>query len=234
MLKQALILGLSLSLSGQSLALMKDFTQATRTMPVIYENLKADYELGSFYCNCPIVLLSSGRFAVDIKSCGYVPRSNYTKATRTQYTHIVPTHIYAANLKCYQTGGKANCRYDTTFNQRDGDIHNIVPAIEELVTDRANFSFTNKLPQSGQYGKCPIAIDFEKKLVSPPDDVRGPIARTYLYMAKSYGLKLKKQELDQFRLWDKLYPPTFKECQRNALIKKYQGNDNPFITRKCR
>ena len=49
-----------------------------------------------------------------------------------------------------------------------------------------------------------------------------------------YGFKLKKQEFEQFKLWDKLYPPNFKECQRNLLVTKYQGNDNPFVTRKCR
>lgn len=234
MLKKAITLCLCLGIASTSYAAVKDFTQAIRTMPVIYEDLRADYPITSFYCNCPIVLLSSGRFSVDLQSCGYKPRTSYAKAARTQYTHIVPTNIYAANLKCYQEGGSNACRYDNAFNQRDADMHNIMPVIEELDKDRADFKFTNKLPKSNQYGQCDMTIDFEQKLVSPPEATRGQIARIYLYMSKSYGFKLKKQEFEQFKLWDKLYPPNFKECQRNLLVTKYQGNDNPFVTRKCR
>ena len=34
--------------------------------------------------------------------------------------------------------------------------------------------------------------------------------------------------------WDKMYPPSNWECERNKLIEQIQGNDNKFVTHQCK
>ena len=42
-------------------------------------------------------------------------------------------------------------------------------------------------------------------------------------------MKLSKQELRKFKIWNKKYPPNRWEIERNKMIAKRQGNINKFI-----
>ena len=69
--------------------------------------------------------------------------------------------------------------------------------------------------------------------VQPPKASRGAIARTYLYMADYYKLKLSKADRRLMLGWNKMHPPTAWECKREQLISAKQGNRNEFVVAAC-
>ena len=114
----------------------------------------------------------------------------------------------------------------------------IVPAWEfghqrQVNGDRANFRYSDWGAKPDQYGECAMVVDFAGKRVQPPPRSRGAIARTYLYMAQQYKLRIAEQQLRLFTAWNRSYPVTPWECQRDALIAQAQGNHNPFVEEQC-
>ena len=70
--------------------------------------------------------------------------------------------------------------------------------------------------------------------VEPPVRARGPIARTYKYMAYAYPLfKLSSEHERLINAWDKQYPVDKWECVRAKRIERIQGNENPFVKLPC-
>ena len=108
-------------------------------------------------------------------------------------------------------------------------MHNLFPAVGELNADRKNFRFDFEIGKSGQYGACEFNVLFKQKRARVQEDLRGVIARDYLYFHKKYKMKLSKQEMKKFKAWNKLYPATSWEKKRNRRITKIQGNANEFI-----
>ena len=109
------------------------------------------------------------------------------------------------------------------------DMHNLVPAIGELNGDRSNYRYDFELPQSNQYGACEFEVLFKERRARVKKDIRGNIARTYLYMNDRYGMKLSKQEQKKFEAWAKEDPVDAWEYERNVRLKNIQGNLNNFI-----
>ena len=62
---------------------------------------------------------------------------------------------------------------------------------------------------------------------------RGAIARTYFYMRDRYQLNLSRQQTQLFTAWNKQYPVTAWECERDERIAKVQGNHNPYVQQAC-
>ncbi len=108
-------------------------------------------------------------------------------------------------------------------------MHNLFPAIGELNSDRKNFRFDFEVAQKGQYGECKFEVNFKNKRAKVKEEIRGIIARDYLYFNKQYGMKLSQQELRKYNTWNRQYPATQWEKERNKKINKVQGNLNPFI-----
>ena len=96
------------------------------------------------------------------------------------------------------------------------DMHNLYPAVGELNADRKNFRFDFEAGKSGQYGECRFEVDFKSKRAKVREELRGTIARTYLYFNKHYKMKLSKQEQQKFEAWNKSYPPSEWEIERNS------------------
>ena len=233
----ALILG---TLSTPSYAL-ESFAQAKKVLPKIYATLeKQSSELGNtstLYCSCPIDYTFSKkkvRWTVDLKSCGYQVRKNANRAQRIEVEHVMPAWEFGHQLKCWQNGGRKNCESDTNFAKMEGDLHNLFPSVGEVNGDRANFQFTDWNGQPNQYGQCAIIVDFKNRQVQPPQHARGIIARTYLYMAEQYNIRLAPQQRKLYEAWNKLFPAKPQECERNRLITKEEGHDNPFVTASCK
>lgn len=109
------------------------------------------------------------------------------------------------------------------------DMHNLQPAIGELNADRSNFRFDFELPTQGQYGECKFEVDFKADRTRVREELRGVIARTYLYFNKQYEMKISKQEMQKYLAWDREYLPDAWEAERNERIAKKQGNLNEFI-----
>ena len=230
-LKTLLIIAALCATSAHNLASALDFIDAKRILPSIYKELNAP---ATIYCNCPLNI-TRNRFSTILKACGYQVRKQPRRAARIEHEHVMPAWQFGHQLKCWQQGGRSYCQENSSyFNQMEGDLHNIYPAIGEVNGDRSNFRFTQWNGKPYQYGSCPMLIDFKHRTAQPPTYARGKIARSYLYMAKRYGIKLSPAQNKLLRAWNEQYRPDADECLRNRLITTVQGNDNPFITAKCR
>ena len=178
-----------------------------------------------FYCGCRY----SGK-SVDLKSCGYVPRTNARRAARIEWEHIVPAWVIGHQRRCWQQGGRKHCAsHDQAYRRAEADLFNLVPSIGEINADRSNYRFAWLPQQPTQYGACPMVVDFKARRVMPRAKVRGMIARTYFYMSERYGLRLSKQERQLFNAWHKHYPVQAWERQRNQQFACVMGWSNPHV-----
>ncbi len=184
-----------------------------------------------FYCNTPFRWVKNS-FQI-IPSPSYTPRNRYTKegkinlrARQIELEHIMPAHTFGKHLACWKRGGRRECANDSLFKKMEGDLQNIVPAIGEINADRGNLPF-REAPRRwllNQYGQCKVYANFKDKEFYPANYSKGWIARSYLYMEKTYKIRLSKTERQLMQRWDKMYPMDKKERDfRNFLrVQKMQ------------
>ncbi len=190
----------------------------------------------SFYCGCKfgVQKTSSGskRLVPDLESCGYEVRKQERRAARIEWEHIMPAWVFGHQLQCWQDGGRKNCRKDKTFKTMESDLFNLAPTVGEVNGDRSNYQFRLLPDTPNMYGQCDFKVNFKKRSAEPPAIKRGKIARVYLYMAARYHLKLSSQEKKLYSAWNKMYPVTEWEAERNRRITKIQGWSNSFIDQR--
>ncbi|WP_442903462.1 endonuclease [Gilliamella sp. wkB112] len=68
----------------------------------------------------------------------------------------------------------------------------------------------------------------------PREQICGTIAYTYIYMSDKYKINLLESERDLMHMWDSMYKLSVWECGRNELLTEIQGNNNKFVTERCR
>lgn len=219
MIRFVLLLSLLLAGTAQAAA-PRTFQEAKKAAWKLYASHPVE-----FYCGCRY----SGN-KVDLKSCGYVPRTNAKRASRIEWEHIVPAWVIGHQRKCWQNGGRENCaRHDDAYRRAEADLHNLVPSIGEVNGDRSNYGF-GWLPQApSQYGACPMVVDFKARKAMPRQQIRGMIARTYFYMSERYGLRLSKQDRQLYIAWNKQYPVEAWERNRNQRVACVMGHGNHFV-----
>lgn len=207
-----------------------NFDEAKRTMPGIMRQLK---DPATLYCGCPL-FFERNRYYPDLASCGYQVRKDPKRAARIEAEHIMPAWEFGHQRACWAQGRRAQCSLqDHDFQKIEGDLHNLYPAVGEVNGDRSNFRFSdwNAAPM---YGKCEMAVDFKGRRAQPPARSRGIISRTYLYMSETYDIRLSDAQRRLFEAWDRMHAPTDDECLWNDLVTRIQGNDNRFVSGRCR
>ncbi|MBB3306523.1 MULTISPECIES: deoxyribonuclease I [Enterobacterales] len=204
-----------------------NFSQAKAYAAQINADAPAD-----FYCGCKISW--HGKKGVpDLNSCGYSVRKNANRAERIEWEHVMPAWEFGHQRQCWQNGGRKSCSKDADYRRIESDLHNLQPAIGEVNGDRNNFQYSQWNGGEQQYGQCGMKVDFKQKLAQPPERARGAIARTYFYMRDQYHLRLSRQQTQLFTAWDKQYPVTTWECERDNRIAKVQGNHNSYVQQAC-
>lgn len=222
----------------------QSFSKSKKELRKIHQ----DHQL-TFYCGCEYDYRDKKNM-IDRSSCGYVPRKPLTKkgkvnerANRIEWEHVIPAENFGRQFSCWRDGaaecvdskeksykGRKCCeKSNKEFRIMQADMHNLQPAIGELNGDRSNFRFDFELPRPGMYGKCNFEVDFQNRRAKIKEEIRGVVARTYLYFNKRYNMKLSKQEMQKFQAWNKMYPAHTWEKERNMRIKAVQGNANEFI-----
>jgi len=226
--KLIFLLGLSLSFTLQAKPLTS-FYAAKREAVKIYQSHPI-----SFYCGCDIKW-NGKKGTPDLNGCGYKVRKQLRRASRIEWEHVLPAYWFGHQRQCWQTGGRKYCeRHDKTFKIIESDLHNLTPAIGEVNGDRSNFRYSQWNSYRGAYyGKCKMKVDFKTKQAQPPVRARGQIARIYLYMHQKYNLKLSTAQRKLMNAWNKTYPVTTWECQKDQKVAKIQGNHNPFVFEQC-
>lgn len=189
-------------------------------------------EFGDLYCGCSWTWTGESGGRMDHGKCGYTPRSRSGRADRLEWEHIMPASWFGQQRLCWQNGGRDNCQSsDPVFSAMEADLHNLYPAVGEVNADRSNYSLSI-LPASmpATYGQCPTKVDFKERVTDPRPQARGMIARVHFYMADRYNLRLSPQHQRVLMAWDKYYPVSAWEIERDRRIAKIMGVSNPFVS----
>ncbi|MBD5164591.1 endonuclease [Helicobacter sp.] len=192
------------------------FKEAKEALVEFYAKNK-EYQT-DFYCNAPFQWVKN-RFEV-VPSEAYTPRNVKTKkgkinarAQVIEWEHIMPAHNFGKHLPCWRQGGRKECQKDKTFKKMEADLQNLAPSIGEINDDRSNYRFVEspKRLRFTQYGNCKVYTNFKAKRFYPANYSKGWIARSYLYMSKTYNIKLSNQERKLMESWDRQYPMSERE-----------------------
>ncbi|EAK9999620.1 deoxyribonuclease [Campylobacter lari] len=207
--------------SSLSLLASDNFNESKKELVELYESLGSTYQY-DFYCNAPFKANKKGKYTKFevVKSDLYTPRNEYTKkgkinqrAKRIEWEHIMSAQNFGKHLPCWREGGRKACQNDPLFTKMEADKQNLVPAIGEVNGDRSNFRYA-EAPlnlEYTQYGNCKVYTDFKLKRFYPANYSKGWIARSYLYMSKTYNIRLSDQERKLMESWDKQYSMSEKE-----------------------
>ena len=190
---------------------------------------------GDLYCGCQWTWVGKSGGRIDAASCGLQARKQETRAERTEWEHIVPAWTFGHQRQCWQSGGREHCvSDDPVFKAMEADLFNLYPAVGEVNGDRSNFNYGMATQVAPQYGQCKTKVDFEQRAAEPRDEVKGLVARTTFYMFDRYNLNMSRQQQQLLMAWDKQFPVTSWEQERNKRITAIMGHPNPFVTQERR
>lgn len=197
---------------------------------VYFDQNKSGY-LGTSYCGCDWQWVGRSGGRVDLDSCGYEIRAQEVRAKRTEIEHIVTAYAMGSQRQCWQNGGRKNCvKTDAEFAAMEANLFNLTVVIGEVNGDRSNYRYGMVIGNDAMYGQCRSKTDFKSRVFEPRDEVKGLVARTHFYMHDRYNLRMSSQQQKLFMAWDKLYPATAWELERNRRIAKIMGHENAFVS----
>ena len=214
------------------------FQAAKRLLTIVY----ADHP-ETLYSGCAFHLGQS----VDTDRCGYRPQREGRRAHAIEWEHVVPAAAFGQGFAAWRVGhpdcvdrrGRAfrgrQCaaRVDPTFRRIEADMYNLVPEIGELNNLRANLPMGQVRISRYDFGRAGVRLG--GGLFEPRPEVRGDVARIYLYMDGAYP---QLQLLDAparalFAVWSAEDPVDAWECERARRIERVQGNRNRWIRVPC-
>lgn len=207
---------------------------------LLHHTVYADHRR-TLYCGIPFQ--DNGIAALPVQ---YRPPAALPRAARVEWEHAVPAEHFGRNFAAWRHGhprcrdrqgrpfrGRACARkVSREYRRMQADMHNLFPALGLINAARANFDFRLLPGVPPAFAFC--AMKIARRHAEPPDRAKGIVARAALYMQASYAhFRLSRQQEQLFQTWDRLFPPDRWECERNRRITRLQGNDNPFLTRRC-
>ncbi len=196
----------------------------------VYQD-QASSSMGELYCGCKWTWVGKSGGRIDAESCGLQARKQENRAERTEWEHIVPAWTFGHQRQCWQRGGREHCvDDDPVFRAMEADLFNLYPSVGEVNGDRNNFNYGMATGVTPQYGQCKTKVDFEERVAEPRDEVKGLVARTTFYMFDRYKLSMSRQQQQLLMAWDKQFPVTVWERERNNRIAAIMGYANPFVT----
>ena len=224
-------------LAGNRPLRIRDYRHANSTLREVYRQLPEP----TLYCGCKFD--PNRKYASAAGDCSFSPADpgKRTDEYKVHWEHVVPAARLGSSRACWQSnycqrengkpyGGRSCCRKtDRLFRAMEADLHNLRPAIGEINRHRQDYNFGEIEGGERKYGTCDMEISSANDVAEPPDSAKGVIARSYLYMDAAYGIELTPEESAQYWQWNRAFPPKGPEIARNEMIRKIQGNPNPFI-----
>ncbi|HSW61223.1 MAG TPA: endonuclease [bacterium] len=197
----------------------------------------------TFYCGCRY----DEKLNVDLESCGYISPKNKKRSKRVEWEHIVPASAFGKSLSewkyghadCIDSKGKKfkgrSCasKMNKKFQLMQADMYNLVPAIGEVNGDRSDLDHGIISGEKRDYGRCDFEIS--GKTAEPAENIRGDIARIYMYMNSAYpgfGI-INEKNKKMFEAWNISDPVDTSECLRISEIEKIQRNQNLIVRNIC-
>lgn len=131
-------------------------------------------------------------------------------------------HQRFKGLRCCQ-------KSDKTYQIMLYDLHNRLPTHPD-VKRRLDAYTIGILPDEKNSERFySLKLDSKRKLMEPPDEKKGEIARIILYMHDTYHIPIEQAALAQYTAWHQTFPPSNWEKFKNFAIAQAQGNINPYI-----
>ena len=164
---------------------LTSFSKSKKQLAIVYQDNPI-----TLYCGCSY----KGK-TPDFSTCGYVPKENNKRANRIEWEHVVPAYVFGiffsewtvGHPKCVKKNGKKykgrRCasKVNKEFKRMEADMYNLFPAIGEVNGLRSNYPMTIIEGEEKEFGKCDVEI--KRRRVEPREEVRGEIARTYIYLS---------------------------------------------------
>ena len=210
------------------------------TRRALYEQVYFDRR-ETFYCGCAF----DGDNRVDLYSCGMSSLVTVNRALRVEAEHVFPASQFGNFRRCWRqperfdacrdgsgntVPGRECCmRVDETFVTAHNDLHNLYPAVGHVNARRSNHNWGSVYFFGERYGQCEMRVSPWLRRAEPPEETRGAIARTMLYMRDTYGFRLSPRDERLYQAWNNQYPPDDWERLRNRRIRAIQGVSNPYI-----
>ena len=126
-------------------------------------------------------------------------------------------------------GRRCARKVSAEFRLIESDLYNLYPAIGTLNQHRGAKTFGDVAGEERRFGAC----DFEVgHVVEPRPEMRGEIARAYLYMGWAYpeAMALTDDERVRYQQWSRADPPNLLELRRAHSIRALQKNKNPYVS----
>lgn len=192
----------------------------------------------TFYCGC-----TYSEKTIDFTSCGYTPKGKPETAQRLEWEHVVPAENFGRSFpewrdghpRCVDNKGKPfkgrNCAWKVAkvFRYMEADLYNLMPEAAETNRLRSNYDPAMIAEKQRDFGTCDFEI--ENRRFEPRPEIRGDMARIYLYMDYAYPGRgiLSQQKRQLFEAWSKQDPVDDwkRECAKR--IEKIQRNANPLV-----
>lgn len=235
MIRVALLLGVAVSLFARGYEAPENRSQAKNIVKMINLDYKTTRLNGCSYIYDPKTCMD--KTLVDTSTC-----SVKEKKQTMQWMQVVPDTFYGRNMACMNekvcvstfTGqpykGKLCCRISNAeYRKMEAELFNLIPVVSAIAKKHEGKPFGEVKKPKQLVGKVKIDDNY----IEPPDDVKGDIARVYLYMDKRYDLQLTPQERALFERWHALDAVDAKECSIAKIIKKVQNVSNPWIDEGC-
>ena len=199
----------------------------------------------TIYCGCDF----DSKKYVDNSACGYFNDGRYkTRSKKIEWEHVVPAENFGQSFKewrewdpaCVDSKGRKfkwrKCaeKVNKEYRYIQADMYNLYPAVWALNALRSNYNIAEIQGEKREFWKCDFEIDNRK--MEPPTNMKGDIARVYMYMDKTYPGKwiLSNKNKKLVEVWNKIDPISEEECKRYHAIKKYQKNINIILEEPCK
>jgi deoxyribonuclease-1 len=154
-------------------------------------------------------------------------KSGRRKGKDINIEHVFPMSWVTWHFKC---GHRKDCRRNSgKFNMIEADLHNLWPSLKNINKARRSHLFGIVKSEKPFMRTCDFEVDERRRVVEPRPQVRGEIARSMLYTANEYGLKIRTKFGSTLKRWNRDDRVSAEEKRRNDAIEIIQGNRNPFI-----
>jgi deoxyribonuclease-1 len=201
------------------------------------------------YQNHQVTLYCAAKFKTDkqvILPDGFHTTKYIKRSKKIEWEHVVPAENFGRTFsewrdghnKCVSSKGKAfkgrKCaeKVNVEYRHMQADMFNLYPAIGAVNALRSYYNFTMLPGEESSFGSCSMKINNRK--AEPPENARGRIARTYLYMDKTYSrYSMSRQQKQLMNAWDKEFPVSKWECMRVKFITDLQESTNSIVQKRC-
>ncbi len=199
----------------------------------------------TLYCSCAYSHSTSASGGViDATACGYEVRASESRGGRLEWEHIMPAFEFGHLRTCWRVGhsdcvkdgtpfkGRKCCEksgVDSEFRKLEADLHNLAPSVGELNADRSNHPYGIVKNEPREYGACDFEVAGSPKVAEPMENIRGDVARVWLYMSETYNVRFSREERAMFKAWHAADPVDTFEVLRDQRIEAIQGNRNDWV-----